>query len=129
MNPGALVGAIVMLFGAIAGVALAIASAGWLAVTSLTELWAAFIVCFGLGVLLVFWLAPRPGGLVRAAGGFTLLLGLVAGAAGLAIALGLAPAADTMARANFWALFGLCLPTGLVLTYAGKALAGSGAVR
>lgn len=129
MNSGALVGAIVMLFGAIAGAALAAASAGWLAVSSLIELWTAFVVCFGLGVLLVFWLAPRPGGLVRAAGGFALLLGLVAGAAGLAFALGLVPPAAAAARANVWALFALCLPTGLVLTYAGKALERSGAVR
>ena len=129
MNPGALVGAIVMLFGAVAGSALAAASGGWLAVTSLTELWAAFVACFGLGVLLVFWLAPRPGGLVRAGGAFALLLGLVAGALGLTFALGLAPATAMVVRANFWALFALCLPTGLILIYAGNALERSAAAR
>ena len=121
MGAGVLVGAVVTLFGAIAGVALLVSqlmaqSMPQLGAQTVT-LWIVFVVCFGVGIVCALMFANDAGDamVMKLAGMFVLALGLTAGACALMRVLGILPVGETAGNGTLWALFASCLPLGILL--------------
>lgn len=114
MSAGTLVGALLTLFGALAGAALIAAGIDASVKVSNTEAWIIFLSCFTVGVvlLLMFGRMRHATLALGLPGAVALLMGVVAGVAALAKTLGLMAAGPT---ASLWLLCGLTLTAAVIL--------------
>ena len=114
MSAGALVGALLTLFGTLAGAALIAGGLDASLKVSNTEAWIVFLSCFSIGVvlLLIFGRMRHTALALGLPGGVALIMGVVAGIAALAKTLGMMPAGPT---ASLWVVCGLTLTAAVVL--------------
>lgn len=114
MSAGTLVGAILTLFGVLAGAALIAAGIDAKFAVSSTEAWIIFLSCFTIGVflLLMFGRMRHTAIALGLPGAVALVMGIVAGVAALAKTLGLLAAGPT---ASLWVVCALTLTAAVIL--------------
>jgi hypothetical protein len=124
MAAGILLGAIVTLFGAIAGVALFMAAFVPSMAAQTVTLWVVFVLCFGGGIALALMFTSDGAAyaLMKPAGIFILTLAVVAGGAALMRTIGVLPSGE-FGNGSLWALFVSCLPLGILLMQGGGSRA------
>jgi len=123
MSAGSLVGAIVTLFGAVAGSALVAKGVNAELPVDTVQAWVIFVLCYGAGVLMLLSFArhAHTPAAMQWPGAVAVLLGVAAGGAALGKALGLLPHGPT---GSLWAIFALTLPAGVLLLHGASALRG-----
>lgn len=120
MSVGALVGAIITVFGAIAASALFAAHFVPGLAASVVGLWIVFICGFSIGLTSVFMFGEtaQAGSIMYASGVFCTVLGLLAGGVALAALLGMLIVPSSL---HLWLLMIVVLPLGVLLVISGNA--------